>query len=85
MSICVDYFFNHGYELSALAKEINGWIGCSLSPYEGNREDLFSRFLGSYWIGLMRIFRNLMKISMRAERYSGSNQVLTRALVESGN
>jgi hypothetical protein len=46
MSVCVDYFFNHGYELSAVAKEINGWIGCSLSPFEGNREDLFSRFLG---------------------------------------
>lgn len=46
MSICVDYFFNHPSELSSLADRINGWIGCSLSPYEENSEDLFTRFLG---------------------------------------
>ena len=46
MSVCVDYFFNHPSELSSLTQQLNGWIGCSLSPYEGNAEDLFSRFLG---------------------------------------
>ena len=46
MSVCVDYFFNHPSKLSSLAEQINGWIGCSLSPYEDNPEDLFSRFLG---------------------------------------
>jgi hypothetical protein len=44
MSICVDYFFNHPSELTALAQDINGWVGCSLVPYEGNPEDLFCRF-----------------------------------------
>ena len=44
MSICVDYFFNHPSELTALAKDINGWVGCSLAPYEGDPEDLFCRF-----------------------------------------
>ena len=46
MSICIDYFFNHSHDLSALAQEINDWVGCSLSPYEGNPEDLFCRFFG---------------------------------------
>jgi hypothetical protein len=44
MSICVDYFFNHPSELAALAQDINGCVGCSLEPYEGNPEDLFCRF-----------------------------------------
>jgi hypothetical protein len=46
MSICVDYFFNHEDELPALTRKINGWLGCCLAPYEGNPQDLFSRFLG---------------------------------------
>jgi hypothetical protein len=46
MSISVDHFFNHEDELQALARKVNGWIGCFLSPYEGNPEDLFWRFLG---------------------------------------
>jgi hypothetical protein len=46
MSICIDYYFNHPHDLSDLAQEINGWVGCSLSPYEGNPEDLFCRFFG---------------------------------------
>ena len=46
MSVCIDYYFNHPHELSALAQEINGWVGFSLSPYEGNPEDLFCRFFG---------------------------------------
>ena len=44
MSICIDYFFNYPHDLSALAQEINGRLGCSLSPYEGTPEDLFCRF-----------------------------------------
>jgi len=44
MSICVDYFFNHPSELTALARDINGWVGCSLVPYDGNPEDFFCRF-----------------------------------------
>jgi len=46
MSICIDYYFNHPHDLSALAQEINGWVGCTLSPYEENPEDLFCRFFG---------------------------------------
>lgn len=45
MSITVDYFFNHSNDLPKLAKNINGWLGCSLAPYEGAPEDLFCRFL----------------------------------------
>jgi hypothetical protein len=46
MSICVDYFFNHSADLATLSRKINGWLGCSLAPYEGNTQDLFSRCLG---------------------------------------
>jgi len=46
MSICVDYFFNHEDELAALSRKIGGWLGCFLTPYDGNLQDLFSRFLG---------------------------------------
>jgi hypothetical protein len=46
MSICVDYFFNHEDELTALSRKIGGWLGCFLTPYDGNAQDLFSRFLG---------------------------------------
>lgn len=44
MSISVDYFFNHSTDLPALTEEINRRVGCALSPYEGNPEDLFCRF-----------------------------------------
>jgi hypothetical protein len=46
MSICINYYFNHPHDLSALTQEINGWLGCSMTPYEGNPEDLFCRFFG---------------------------------------
>jgi hypothetical protein len=46
MSITVDYFFNHPDSLLSLAGQLNTWVGCSLSPYEGDPEDFFSRFLG---------------------------------------
>jgi hypothetical protein len=46
MSICIDYFFNHEDELPALSRKISGWLGCFLAPYEGDPQDLFSRFLG---------------------------------------
>ncbi len=45
MSITIDYYFNHSDDLPELAKNINAWLGCSLSPYEGDPEDLFCRFL----------------------------------------
>lgn len=45
MSISVDYFFNHEDELPALARKINGWVGCFLS-HEGMPNNLFCRFLG---------------------------------------
>jgi len=45
MSVTVDFFFNHPDNLAETAKSINGWLGCSLMPYEGNEEDLFCRFL----------------------------------------
>src|SRR5687768_2692724 len=38
----------------------------------------------SSWIGLAKTCRTLPKISMRAELYSGSSQVLMRALIEFG-
>lgn len=46
MSINVSYYFNSDKSLNELSNEINGWIGCNLSPYEGNEEDLFCVFLG---------------------------------------
>ncbi len=45
MSITIDFFFNHPDNLAETAKSINGWLGCSLMPYEGDEEDLFCRFL----------------------------------------
>lgn len=46
MSISVDYFFNHENELEPLSRKVGGCLGCFLSPYEGNPQDLFSRYLG---------------------------------------
>ena len=46
MSSTVDFFFNHSESLPELAKSINAWLGCVLSPYEGDSEDLYCRFLG---------------------------------------
>ena len=46
MSVNVSYFFNSDQNLKDLTKEINGWIGSNLLPYEGNEEDLFCNFLG---------------------------------------
>jgi hypothetical protein len=45
MSVTFNYFFNHSDDLPDLAKNINAWLGCSLSPYEGNTQDWFCRFL----------------------------------------
>lgn len=45
MSITVDFFFNHPNNLAETAKSINGWLGCSLTPYEDDQENLFCRFL----------------------------------------
>lgn len=47
MSITVNYFFNSDVnDLPELARSINGCLGCSLSPYEGDQRDFFARFLG---------------------------------------
>jgi hypothetical protein len=46
MSSTNSYFFNNDKSLPELAAEINLSLGCSLSPYQGNDEDLFARFLG---------------------------------------
>ncbi len=46
MSITIGYFFNHPHDLLALAEEINAKLGYSFSPYQGNSEDQFCRFLG---------------------------------------
>lgn len=45
MSITIDYYFNHSEDLPELAKNLNAWLGCNLSPYDGDSEDLFCRFL----------------------------------------
>ena len=46
MSITVDYFFNYPDGLAAITELTNKSIGCSLAPYEGDPQDMFSRFLG---------------------------------------
>ena len=46
MSITVDYFFNHSGAVAETGQLINESIGCSLSPYEGDANDLYCRFLG---------------------------------------
>jgi len=46
MSITIDYFFNSEVPLSVLTSQINHVLGCSLSSYDGNPEDLFCRVLG---------------------------------------
>ncbi|MFL6227678.1 MAG: hypothetical protein ACJ741_02735, partial [Pyrinomonadaceae bacterium] len=45
MSVTVDYFFNSEKRLDELAREINSVLGCSLTPYQGDEEDYFGRFL----------------------------------------
>ena len=46
MSVNVGYYFDSDKSLTELTKEINSWLGCSFSPYEGNAQDLFCFFLG---------------------------------------
>jgi hypothetical protein len=46
MSITVDYVFNYSGNLAELAALIKESTGCMLSPYEGDSNDLFTRFLG---------------------------------------
>lgn len=45
MSVVIDYFFNYPKDLQELAADINTTLGCNLSPYEGDPQDYFSRFL----------------------------------------
>jgi hypothetical protein len=46
MSITVDYFFNYPGDLASITELMNKSMGCSLSPYKDNSQDMFSRFLG---------------------------------------
>jgi hypothetical protein len=46
MSISIGYFFGSSESLSEVASNLHLWLGCDLRPYEGNLEDLYSRFLG---------------------------------------
>jgi|SRR5262245_16468248 len=46
MSITVDYFFNYPGDLASITELVNKSVGCSLSPYKGDSQDMFSRFLG---------------------------------------
>jgi hypothetical protein len=46
MSISIGYFFGSSENLSEVASNLHLWLGCDLRPYEGNLEDLYSRFLG---------------------------------------
>lgn len=45
MSFTVGYYFNTDQPLRDFAARVNGLLGCSLSPYEGNDTDFFCRFL----------------------------------------
>src|SRR5262245_55192923 len=69
MSISVDYFFNHDDDLAAIAGKINSWIGCSLVPYEGDRKELFSRFLGMELSLSTHIFENDRNLNFEDYRY----------------
>ena len=69
MSICIDYFFNHEDELGPLSRKIGGWLGCFLSPYDGDKKDLFSRFLGME-LGLgEHSFENDRQLNFQDYRY----------------
>jgi hypothetical protein len=46
MSITVDYFFNYPEGLAAITELMNKSMGCSLSPYKSDSQDMLSRFLG---------------------------------------
>ncbi|HET9493060.1 MAG TPA: hypothetical protein VFR15_02400 [Chloroflexia bacterium] len=47
MSVHISYHFNYPKDLRGLAADINTWIGCNLSPYDGNELDsYYARFLG---------------------------------------
>lgn len=45
MSVTFDYFFNANKPLRELAAELNGFLGCSLAPYEGDVAEFYCRFL----------------------------------------
>jgi hypothetical protein len=58
MSITVDYFFNYPGTISATGDLINESIGSRLSPYEGDANDLYCRFLGMELNLLPQTFEN---------------------------
>src|ERR1044071_4371848 len=69
MSICIDYFFNHEDELGPLSRKVGGWLGCFLLPYEGDRQDLFSRFLGMELNLSGHSFENDRELNFQDYRY----------------
>lgn len=44
MSVTVGYFFNARKPLHEFAADVNGVLGCSLAPYEGDVTDFYCRF-----------------------------------------
>ena len=46
MSITVEYLFNSELNLESLITQLNEKLGFSFSPYEGDSNDQFCRFLG---------------------------------------
>jgi hypothetical protein len=46
MSISIEYFFSSSESLPEVSSNLHLWLGCDLRPYEGNPEDLYTRFLG---------------------------------------
>jgi len=47
VSVTTEYYFNAPpLDLPALAAQLNQALGCTLSPYEGDENDYFARFMG---------------------------------------
>jgi len=45
MSVTIGYYFNTDQPLRDFAETVNGVLGCSLAPYEGDYTDFYCRFL----------------------------------------
>jgi hypothetical protein len=53
MSVDISFYFNAPGTLPEVAQAADGVLGCRFVPYEGNADDLFSRFL-SFEMSLRR-------------------------------
>jgi len=69
MSINVGYFFNSDKPFGDLTKEINGWLGCSLAPYEADEKDLFCIFLGMELSFGIHDFENDLDLNFEDYKY----------------